>query len=195
MEKAKPGLGREQPHRADDTTASVTVRTRLSLRRASSSAPITTLAHASTSACPRTSPAAAATARVLPPGSPTLPADRTDLLRPSSVGDSCCDCVRTTADFYAFLHRSGSLVSSASAHASARVAKSAMIPCINILAFVVLGKETVGSCEYFRPWQEKYQDRKERKLRAFVYIIRKKIRRIIGIVRRQFVISPGEHSS
>lgn len=159
VEEAEPGARREQPHRTDDATASVAVRARLPLRRASSPAPVAAFAHAPTPACPRTPPAAcaAAAARILSPGGPTLPADRTDLLRPSSVGDSCCDCVRTATDLYAFLHRPNSLVSSASAHASARVAKSAMIPYV--LAFVVLfGKETVSSCEYFRLWQEKYQE-------------------------------------
>lgn len=172
MEEAESGSRRKQPYRADDATASVAVRARLPLRRASSPARVATFAHTSTPTCPRTSSAAAgaAAARVLPSGSPTLPADRSDLLRPSSVGDSCCDCVRTAANLYAFLHRPGPLVSSASAHASARVANSAMIPCINVLAFVVIDKETVGSCEYFRPWQEKYQDRKECRLRAFMYI-------------------------
>jgi len=150
VEETEPGPGREQSHGTDDAASSVAVRAGLPLRRSSTPASAAALSYAPSSARSRTPPAtpgAATAARLLPPGGPTLSADRTNLLRPSSVGDSCCDCVGTTADLDAFLHRPGPLVSPAHAPApaSARVANSATAARVNVLAFVVLDKE-LGGC-------------------------------------------------
>lgn len=187
VEEAESRPRRQQSHGTDDAAASVAVRARrLPVRRASTSASAAALAHASASARPRTSSAAAGTAaaaQLLSPGGPTLPADGTDFLRPSSVSDTC-DCVGSTANLHAFFHRPGSLVPSAPAHAPARVANSAMMPPASVFAFVVLNKKTTGSREYFQPRQEKYQERS--RARFYTRGLVKHFARRLGVSRRLF---------